>query len=242
MKKTAIAISTTLALCGTLVWIATIGADTALSIKNKGYVSVKGYAKQTIKSNMGMFGATIKAKSPELQPAYDKLAADRKATLAFLKPYEFPDKDVRFSPVEVAEKHKVTERGYDTHEFVHFGLSQTVRAQSSDVEKIARLSAEIGEILGQGVELVISAPEYIYTGLEELKVEMIGLATASAAERAKTIAQKGGFKLGNIASVRVGIFQITPAYSTEVHDYGINDTTSIDKEIKSVVDVQYFVR
>ena len=216
MKTTVVAISTTLALCGTLVWIATIGADTALSIKNKGYVSVKGYAKQTITSDLGLFRAHIKTKHPELQQAYDKLDADREVTLAFLKPYKFKDKDIRFFAVEVAEKHKVTERGYPTHEFVHFKLSQEFVAQSTDVKKIEKLSADIGEILGR--------------------------ATASAAERAKTIAKKGGFKLGKIANVRVGIFQITPIYSTNVSGYGINDTTSIDKEIKSVVDVKYFVR
>ena len=66
--------------------------------------------------------------------------------------------------------------------------------------------------------------------------------TANAAERARRIATKGKFKLGKIADVRVGVFQITRANSTAVHDYGINDTTSIDKEIKSIVEIKYFVR
>ena len=71
---------------------------------------------------------------------------------------------------------------------------------------------------------------------------MIGRATENARERAQNIAKKGNFRLGSIASVRVGIFQITPLHSTEVSDYGINDTTSIEKEIKSVVEIKYFVK
>jgi len=71
---------------------------------------------------------------------------------------------------------------------------------------------------------------------------MIGRATNNARERAVQIAKKGKFRLGPIASVRVGIFQITPTNSTEVSNYGINDTTSIEKEIKCVVEIKYFVK
>jgi len=71
---------------------------------------------------------------------------------------------------------------------------------------------------------------------------MIGKATDNARQRAIKIATEGKFRLGPIADVRVGIFQITPANSTEVSNYGYNDTTSIDKEIKSVVEIQYFIK
>ncbi len=57
-----------------------------------------------------------------------------------------------------------------------------------------------------------------------------------------TIAKEGKFRLGPIADVRVGIFQITPKNSTDISDYGINDTTSVEKEIKSVVEIKYFVK
>jgi len=33
----------------------------------------------------------------------------------------------------------------------------------------------------------------------------------------------------------MGVFQITPINSNDVSDYGINDTSSIDKEIMAVV-------
>jgi hypothetical protein len=39
--------------------------------------------------------------------------------------------------------------------------------------------------------------------------------------------------------VRVGVFQITPRFSTEVADYGINDTSSRDKDITAVVRVTF---
>lgn len=104
------------------------------------------------------------------------------------------------------------------------------------------MSERVSELLDKGVALFIKEPSYVYSNLDDLKVQMIGEATANAKERAEIIAKKGKFRLGPIASVRVGVFQITPLHSTRVSDYGINDTTSIDKEIKSVVEIQYFVR
>jgi hypothetical protein len=42
-------------------------------------------------------------------------------------------------------------------------------------------------------------------------------------------------------SARQGVFQITPAHSTEISDYGRNDTSSREKSIKAVVTVRYAV-
>jgi len=40
----------------------------------------------------------------------------------------------------------------------------------------------------------------------------------------------------------MGVFQITPLYSTEVSDYGINDTSSLEKEITAVVTCTFEIK
>jgi hypothetical protein len=42
--------------------------------------------------------------------------------------------------------------------------------------------------------------------------------------------------------VRVGVFQITPRFSTEVSDYGVNDTSSLEKDVTAVVRVTFSIR
>lgn len=151
-------------------------------------------------------------------------------------------KEIGIDPAEVEEEYKVNERGYKTEAFIKYILDQKILVKSEDVYKIRDLSSNIIEILDQGVKVVINDPKYIYRDLESLKIEMVGKATANARERALKISREGKFRLGSIADVRVGVFQITPVYSTSVSNYGINDTSSIDKEIKCVVGIQYFVR
>ena len=85
-------------------------------------------------------------------------------------------------------------------------------------------------------------PEYVYAKLDDLKVEMIARASTNARERVQAVTKNGKVRLGPIAAVRIGVFQITPVNSTRVSDYGINDTTTIEKEIKSVVGIKCFVK
>jgi len=61
--------------------------------------------------------------------------------------------------------------------------------------------------------VVIHYKELSYRKLEDLKIEMVGRATNNARERAKKIAKEGRFRLGSIADVRIGVFQITPIHS-----------------------------
>ncbi|MCF7897737.1 MAG: SIMPL domain-containing protein [Candidatus Omnitrophica bacterium] len=242
MSKTLVAILITVILAVSFLAAAKIFSDTAISIKNKGYVKVKGFAKQEIKSDLGIFKAKLATEGADLKLCYKNLKEDKDKTNDFLKNFGVKEAEIEMFPVQVVEEYKINERGHETDEFVKYILKQKFKIELSDVKKIAALSEKISELLDKGVKISAYEPKYVYTNLDDLKVEMIGKATANAKERAKIIAKQGSFRLGPIASVRVGVFQITPAHSTRVSGYGINDTSSIDKEIKSVVEIEYFVK
>ena len=79
------------------------------------------------------------------------------------------------------------------------------------------------------------------TELTKAKFEALRLATADARKRGETIAGGLGGSLGAVRSVQLGVFQITPRNSTEVSDYGINDTSTRDKDVTSVVTITFAV-
>ena len=228
--------------CSSLVSMAKIMANAALSIKQKGTVQVKGFATQQISSNLGIFEARIQAANADLKLAYDQLAADKSQVADFLKKNNVEETVVGWSAVNIEEKHVVNETGHTLNQIYEYVLTQSFKFQTPNVAQIQKLSAAISELLKTGVRLTTYAPVYLYTDLENLKIEMIGNATENAKKRVKIISEKGKFKLGNISQVRVGIFQITPLNSNDVSDYGVNDTTTIQKEIKCVVDIDYFVK
>ncbi|MFA5160529.1 MAG: SIMPL domain-containing protein, partial [Candidatus Omnitrophota bacterium] len=42
-------------------------------------------------------------------------------------------------------------------------------------------------------------------------------------------------------SAKMGVFQITPVNSTEISDWGMNDTTSLDKKVTAVVNASFSI-
>ncbi|NQT90230.1 MAG: SIMPL domain-containing protein [Candidatus Omnitrophica bacterium] len=243
MKKAIVPILVSIILAITIVLVANIASDTALNLQKKGFLRVKGFAKQAITSDMGFLEATITTESSNLKTCYKKLAEDREKVKKFLKEkYSVTDKEYELRHACIRNIYKRNAKGHTTTKLDKYILTQDLRVESPDVHKITKVASGLIDILGEGVKITIQRPEYIYTKLDDLKVEMIGRASTNARERVKAVTQKGKVRLGPIAAVRVGIFQITPAYSTAISDYGINDTTTIEKEIKSVVEIKYFVR
>lgn len=47
---------------------------------------------------------------------------------------------------------------------------------------------------------------------------------------------------GKIQSVNMGVFQITPVDSTNVSDMGISDTTTIEKKVTAVANVNFRIK
>ena len=95
------------------------------------------------------------------------------------------------------------------------------------------------ELINEGINLVSEPPQYLYTKLGQLRVEMVAEATKDAKARTEAIANSTDNKVGAIRGAKTGVFQITSRHSTDVSDYGIYDTSSLEKDITAVVSVQF---
>jgi len=243
MKKALTPVLVTV-IIGLFLWaIAALTADTALNLQKKGYLNVTGYAKERITSDLGYLEATIVTEGKKLKGCYKKLAEDRDKIRKFLKEqYSVADDEFEMRHASIKEIYKKNNKGIRTSTLDKYILEQSLKIESADVKKITKVASGLIDIVGEGVRISIDRPVYVYTKLDDLKVEMIARASRNARERVKAVTKNGRVRLGPIASVRIGVFQITPVHSTRVSDYGINDTTTIEKEIKSVVGIKYFVK
>jgi hypothetical protein len=142
---------------------------------------------------------------------------------------------------ETKYKHKKDDNGFETNEIESYCLGQYIQVQSNDVYKIARISRESTELIEHGIIFESKTPEYFYRKLEELKIEMLARATENAKQRAVNMAKSTENKIGFMRSARMGVFQITPVNSTEVSDWGENDTSSLYKKVTAVVTVSFAI-
>jgi hypothetical protein len=225
-----------------LVFSASIASQAIVQIKRDNQaLEVKGFAERGIESDLATWKGSYTNRARQLTEAYAALESDRKAMLDFLEGQKVPASAHELLPVTMRVLYGRNDKGMQTNEIEGYALTQQVRVSSKDIDLISRLSKESGALVKQGVEFSSHQPEFLYTGLGELKIEMLAEATADARRRAETLAEQSGGTMGPLLSARQGVFQITAAHSTEVSDYGRNDTTSRQKSIKAVVTVRFAV-
>ena len=85
--------------------------------------------------------------------------------------------------------------------------------RSLDVAAVKKAIEKSGDLVGQGIVLGAeqwnSRTEFLFTGLNRVKPEMIEAATMSAREAAEKFAKDSGSTVGKIRTATQGLFTIT---------------------------------
>jgi hypothetical protein len=97
--------------------------------------------------------------------------------------------------------------------------------------------------LEQGIELTSNPPEYYYTQLNTLKIDLLAQASSDSRTRAETIAKNSGGSLGGIKKATMGVFQITGKNANEDYSYGgVFNTSSKLKTASITMKIDYLVK
>lgn len=217
-------------------------ADSIIAVKGNNSITVTGSAKQQIKSDLIVWQGTYSRQAPTTDEAYKLLVKDKDIVSKYLAQKGIDSKVYTVSSIYTMPLYETNYNGMTTNNIIAYRLSQTVEIRSDKIDDITQLSRDITELIQQGVEFQSNMPQYYYTKIADLKVSMLAAATKDAKMRAEQISTNTGSKIGKLKSAKMGVFQITPLYSTEVSDYGINDTSSLDKEITAVVTCSFEVK
>ncbi|UCD62906.1 MAG: SIMPL domain-containing protein [Candidatus Zixiibacteriota bacterium] len=205
-------------------------------LKIKGYnqtITVTGAAYQPIKSDFAVWEGIISTSSADLEQAYATVKKHLGFVTQFLAQQGYRENEYTLGTVELS-------RSYNRERILTgYTLKQKVKVESTDVDRITRLAKDASSLIEKGVEFESRPPRYLFTKLDAMKLEMIERATSNARFRAERLAESTGRNVGVPRSARIGVFQIRPLHSQQVSDYGVNDVTSIDKEIASTVHVSF---
>jgi hypothetical protein len=210
---------------------------------------VTGSAKKRITSDLIEWTGTLEAQhATDRSAAYRTLHGELEQVLAYLKQQGIKDAELSASSVAVApiNETEVVGKGENKIErqvFRGYRASQSVTIRSLDVARVERVSREVTQLLEQGVNVTSTPPEYFYTKLGELKIEMLAEAAKDARTRAENMVRSaGGATLAGLRVGDMGIINVNPANSTATSAQGNNDTTSLEKDIITIVHVTYELR
>ena len=122
-----------------------------------------------------------------------------------------------------------------------FEAAQSLTVNTPDLAKIQAASKAILQFEAEGNPVEHEQPLFMVSGLEAVKMSLIGAATQNAYLRATEFAKNGNAKVGAMRSASQGAFYILAADAdAEVDDYGGRyDKTTIDKLARVVVTIEY---
>lgn len=225
-----------------LVLSAIIGAWALVRVKSSDQtIVVTGSARKRIKSDLIIWRASVSYQASELSAAYRAVSDAIPRVKQYLIGKGITEDQITISSITTQTLRGRDSDGNETGTILGYSLKQVLEIRSNDVDLVGQISRQATELINQGILLESMPPEYHYTKLGDLKVAMLAEAAKDAKVRAEQIAGATGSSIGSIRSARMGVMQITAADSNEVSDYGINDTSTVEKDITAVVNVSFAV-
>ncbi|HXU00376.1 MAG TPA: SIMPL domain-containing protein [Polyangia bacterium] len=208
-------------------------------------IDVTGSAKKRIASDRIEWTSTIATQNLDRTVAAKALAGHVKTALGYLAEQGVKKEEISAEAVTVEEVKETAyigtgDKRIEKTVFEGYKTSQQITIASNDVPRVARISREITQLLERDVPISSSDPTYYYSKLGELKIEMLAAAAHDARVRANAIlAETGGGRVARLRSADMGVINVNPANSTETSWEGNNDTSSLDKDIITIVHVTF---
>ncbi len=212
-----------------------------------GGITATGSATRDFSSDLIVWRGSFSAYGKSTTAAYEIIKKDAGTIEEYLVAHNVPKESIVFSSVDISPDYRQIYNDYGNNigsELVGYSLSQRLTIQSTDVDNIEVISRDITELIGSGVNFSSEAPEYYYTKLGELKLELIDVATTDAKARIDIMAKQAGGKVGKLLSSTLGTFQITAQNSaTDSYTYGgAFNTWSREKTMFISVSLHYALK
>lgn len=229
------------------VTIASNGLIASKKNSANGGITVTGSASRNFTSDLIAWGGNFSAHANTTKEAYAILKNDADIVNKYLLNAGVNEDEIVFSSIDIREDsyNEYFENGnIKSTVFNGYTLTQNVKIESPEVDKIEKVSRDITQLIDTGVQFYSYSPEYYYTKLDELKLEMISQATDNARKRAELVTENSKSSIGKLISANLGVFQIT-AQNSSADDYsdgGAFNTWSKNKTASVTVKLYYDVK
>ncbi|MEQ5789008.1 SIMPL domain-containing protein [Erythrobacter sp. NFXS35] len=192
-------------------------------------VTVRGLAERDVTADLATWTIAYSASSTSLAQAQDKVRRDTQAIEGFFKDLGFPAEALQPTGANVAS---YTNEGVTT-----YTVRQRLALRSEDIARAQRAVARQFDLVGRGVFLEEgSGMSYTFTGLNDIKPEMVAEATRDARASAQQFAEDSGSGVGKIRDATQGYFTIE-ARDGEAGGWGMADSPY--KKVRVVTTVSF---
>lgn len=197
-------------------------------------VKVKGLSEREVAADIVLWPIQFAAASNDLGALYNLTDQSTRKIEEFLVENGVSADEITFDSPAITDK-SAQQWGNGARAEFRYTATQTVTVYSKNISAVRAVMSELSELGKQGIVFTSgnyqSQTEYIFTGLNEIKPEMIEEATRKAREVAQKFAKDSQSQLGKIKRASQGQFSINARDKNNPHI----------KKIRVVSTVEYYL-
>lgn len=215
-----------------LTMLGVLLADAAVRVKEyERTVTVKGLSEKEVSADTVIWPITFTQASNALDELYLALDASTQKIRTFLDAHGIPSDAVSVALPAIVDK---SAQQYGGTEFAPFRYvaNQTVTVYSSDVETVREAMTQLADLGKEGIAFMANEYqyriEYLFSGLNDIKPQMVEEATTKAREVAQKFAQDSDSRLGKIRRASQGQFSVEPRDQNNPHIKAVRVVSTVE--------------
>lgn len=198
-------------------------------------VTVKGLSEREVPADKVIWPLIYKELGNDLADIYQRIEKKNATVTDFLKKHGLTDNEISVNPPQV--KDRFADSWSQENILNRYVASSVIIVNSTQVELVRSIMQKQAELMKTGIALISedygnNMVKYEFTGLNEIKPEMVEESTKNARATAEKFAKDSDSELGKIRRATQGQFSITNRD---------NNTPHI-KNVRVVSTIEYYIR
>ncbi len=204
-----------------IVLLAYIASSSIIHIKNLDRtVTVKGLAEREVSANIAIWPIRFNLAENDLLVLYSSIQKNTKEVIEFLEDSGFQETEISTSQPAIVDRQ--AEGYYEANRYKYrYTTDVVITVYSEDVVRVRQTMDKLVDLGKKGIVIAAqnweNRTEYIFTGLNNIKPDMVEEATKQAREVAEKFAKDSDSKLGKIKKAYQGQFSIQDRDSNTPH-------------------------
>lgn len=193
-------------------------------------VSVRGLCEKEVRADKATYPISFSESGNDLAELNSRVNQHKQTIIQFLNDNGIPSEDIFVSVPSVQDYRD----NYYDRPHPNYTMSSTITVSTRKVDEVLQLQSNLSQLVEKGIAINVNSwnTEYEFTGLNEIKPQMIEEATQSAREAASKFAKDSKSKVGKIKEASQGYFTIDNR----------DENTPYIKSVRVVTTVTYYLR
>lgn len=198
-------------------------------------VTVKGLSEREVPADKVIWPLIYKELGNDPADIYQRIEKKNATVMDFLKKHGLNDNEISVNPPQV--KDRFADSWSQENILNRYVASSVIIVNSTQVDLVRNIMQKQAELMKIGIALISedygnNMVKYEFTGLNEIKPEMVEESTKNARATAEKFAKDSDSELGKIRRATQGQFSITNR----------NNNTPHIKNVRVVSTIEYYIR